>query len=501
MNKDIKIISEDEEFYYIHVDKKENCKYIVVGMNDIFNFETVLISESNYIKLKKSKVNKYIKIRVNYIITDENINKDILVDHTNDLTLSSYINDNINIKWIESYKGMTMAFISDIIYDKYLIYERQNNHYVILYETEDFQVTSNAFKINSYYYVEAYKKENDEYILTATSKKTKCQCTYINHKNTNLSIVVPIYNSEKFLCRCLDSVLLSTFNEYELILVDDGSIDESSKIIDWYQEKYKEIIKTIHKKNQGISFARNDGIKLAVGKYIAFLDSDDLVHPFMYENLYHDAIKYNLDIVIGKALIRNDDNKYSICLDIKNVGESTLVYTYDQMIANKNSYENIFFVAVWNKIIKTDIIKAHPFPAENLYEDIAFTNNIYSYIDRFGFNKNSYYIWDKRQRKTTGTLSTTYDKKNALFRHQKYCEAMFYSVYNGNQLRINQLVYNAIKEVITYVKKINIFDDKNLVFSIYKEAINKINKIHNIKNNPYIIKDKQLYDDVNKIIQ
>ena len=504
MNKDINILYEDNKHYYISFEKADfKCKYFIVGMDDIFNYHNILITDDNYAILKKEDILKYSNIRVNYVIRNDILNKDILIGNSNNLVFTEYNFDYIDVKWIESYIGMTMSFISNFIYDKYYVYEKVQDNYELICETEDFQITLDCFKKGNYYFVEGYKKDDFGYHLSGISKKVKCECIHYNFGKKNLSIVIPIYNSEKFLCRCIDSVLLSSFKDIELILVDDGSSDKSSEIVDWYHEKYGEFIKVIHKKNQGLAFARNDGIKIAEGDYIAFLDSDDFVHHFMYEKLYKAASLENLEIAIGKAIIRNTFGSFNICLDVNAGSENILIYDYESMLSNKidNNYENIFFVAVWNKIIKTETVKNHPFPIENLYEDTAFTKMIYSYVNKFGFVKDAYYVWDKRKRKTVGTLTSTYDNKDVFFRHEKYCEAMLYSVYYGNEKRIDLLIYDAVKELIDYVKKVNVFgknDDK--IFKIYKKAILKVDRDYNIRNNSYLQTDKELYNDVVMII-
>ena len=91
-----------------------------------------------------------------------------------------------------------------------------------------------------------------------------------------ISIIVPVYNTEKYIIRCINSVLKQTFRNWELILIDDGSIDSSGKICDFFQKKDNRI-KVIHKKNEGVSIARNLGITLSKGNYITFIDSDDWV--------------------------------------------------------------------------------------------------------------------------------------------------------------------------------------------------------------------------------
>ena len=120
-------------------------------------------------------------------------------------------------------------------------------------------------------------------------------------------MIIPVYNSAVYLKRCVDSVLEQSLNEIEIILVDDGSTDESSVICDKYANKNKNI-KVIHQRNLGPAIARNVGMKIANGEYIGFVDSDDFVSPDMFETLYKIGREENLDIVIGNYQVIKDGN-------------------------------------------------------------------------------------------------------------------------------------------------------------------------------------------------
>lgn len=109
----------------------------------------------------------------------------------------------------------------------------------------------------------------------------------MHHKK--VSIIIPVYQVENYLERAVDSALAQTLEEKEIILVDDGSMDASAQICDHYAQTYPELIQVIHKENEGLGMARNTGIRLATGEYIAFLDSDDAVEPEMYEEMYAKA--------------------------------------------------------------------------------------------------------------------------------------------------------------------------------------------------------------------
>ena len=111
-----------------------------------------------------------------------------------------------------------------------------------------------------------------------------------------VSVIVPVYNVEKYLAKCLDSLINQEFFNYEIIVVNDGSTDNSQEIIEEYAKRY-DIIKDVFKKNGGLSSARNYGLEKASGKYITFVDSDDYVDENMYLKMYEKAKSGNFDIV------------------------------------------------------------------------------------------------------------------------------------------------------------------------------------------------------------
>lgn len=129
-----------------------------------------------------------------------------------------------------------------------------------------------------------------------------------------ISVIVPVYNSEKYLKRCIDSILNQTYKAIELILVDDGSPDNCSKICDEYAKKDKRV-RVIHKTNAGVSAARNSGLEIASGNYATFVDSDDYIEPEMYGNMMEKVHQYNCDVVM--------------CDCIKDFTDHSEIYTHD----------------------------------------------------------------------------------------------------------------------------------------------------------------------------
>ena len=120
------------------------------------------------------------------------------------------------------------------------------------------------------------------------------------NKNPRFSIIIPVYNVQDYLSKCLDSVLGQTMLDIEIVCVDDGSKDESSKILTQYS-KVDERIKLIRKENGGLSSARNAGLKVAQGEYICFLDSDDYVEPNFCERIYREVLEHRPDIIVFGA--------------------------------------------------------------------------------------------------------------------------------------------------------------------------------------------------------
>ena len=187
-----------------------------------------------------------------------------------------------------------------------------------------------------------------------------------------ISIIVPVYNVEKYLKQCVDSILAQTFSDIEIILVDDGSPDECPKICDEYQKKDARV-RVIHKSNGGLSDARNAGIKAAKGEYIGFVDSDDYIAPDMYEKLYKMMNDTGADMAVCQAVIVTDDSsaQYTDSDEIKLLDKDEALY---RMICKR-----LFTVNSWNKLYKKNLFNNIMFPVNMLYEDLATT---YKLIDK-----------------------------------------------------------------------------------------------------------------------
>lgn len=203
-----------------------------------------------------------------------------------------------------------------------------------------------------------------------------------------VSVVVPVYNVDAYLKKCLNSIVNQTYKKLEIILVDDGSTDTSGKICDEY-EKLDNRIRVIHKKNGGLSSARNEGMKLVTGDYVLFVDSDDWIDLDMVEILLAGCVENSAQISICRYreiykdyIIEKQENIEFVCS-----GKEALHY---HIFERGGRYS--FCYAVWNKLYKKEIISNMEFPQGKHFEDIGYTSRaLYSaervyYIDKPKYN-------------------------------------------------------------------------------------------------------------------
>ena len=188
-----------------------------------------------------------------------------------------------------------------------------------------------------------------------------------------VSIIVPVYQVENYLHKCVDSILAQTFTDFELILVDDGSKDRSGQICDEYAEM-DERVTVIHKENSGPSDTRNRGIEQAAGNYFMFVDSDDYIAPTMVECLYQSILKENADIAACNFLYFFEDDRnqdFSTNIQWEVVSGAEIFYN------RKNDRSCGYWTVVWNKLYKSKVFGKLRFRAGKYYEDEFWANDIY----------------------------------------------------------------------------------------------------------------------------
>lgn len=214
-----------------------------------------------------------------------------------------------------------------------------------------------------------------------------------------VSVIVPVYNVELYLKFCVESIIMQTYENLEIILVDDGSQDGSDKICDDYANNDPRI-KVVHKTNGGVSDARNWGVKAATGKYIAFVDSDDYIHEDMYSILYQTLVRYDADIVqCGHYIISDNTITDMIHSDgnitVHNQKEAIREIMFDETI---NSF-------AWDKLYKRELFEDFKYKNLNYHEDIASTFKLFLKSTKVVCNNIPLYYYVRNQESISHTLS------------------------------------------------------------------------------------------------
>ena len=313
-----------------------------------------------------------------------------------------------------------------------------------------------------------------------------------------VSIIVPIYNVEKYLERCIESLIEQTLEDIQIILVNDGSTDNSGKIAKEYAIKHQDKIIYLEKENGGLSDARNYGIPYATGEYIAFLDSDDYIDKEAYKEMYNKAKQENADYV-----------------------ECDFVWEYpnklkeDKQIEYKNKKEMLAFVRVvaWNKLIKREIIEKNnlKFPKGLRYEDVEFTYKLIPHLTKVSYVDKCFIHYTQRensianvQNARTSEIFTildnviSYYKENNLYK--EYEDEIEYN-YTRYLLCSSLKRICKIQDKETRGRLINeTWNNLNLRFPDWKK--NKIlNTVNSVKNKYMKTINKTTYKIYSKIFQ
>ncbi len=203
-------------------------------------------------------------------------------------------------------------------------------------------------------------------------------------RDIKISVVMPIYNAEKYLGRAIRDVLNQTLSDIELICVDDGSTDNSTDIINSFVKKDSRV-SSIKQSNAGPSVARNKGFVLAQGKYVIFLDADDMYEPTLLESLYIMAEKDNLDVAVTRFDIYNESSKSYV----KQADEPHASIFAPGKVTSKNEYPDFIFGSttgyVWNKLIRTSFIRDKKIAFDNdlyVFEDVHFVCSVMALAER-----------------------------------------------------------------------------------------------------------------------
>ncbi len=210
-------------------------------------------------------------------------------------------------------------------------------------------------------------------------------------KKELITVIVPVYNVEKYLSRCVDSIINQTYSNLEIFLVDDGSPDKCGKICDDYAKKDQRI-KVIHKQNGGLSDARNVALDVATGSYITFVDSDDYIALDMIENLYNDLKKYDAEIATCsyQSFYEKIENKGQV------ENKKTMVYNNEEALEDM-LYQKSCTTSAWGKLYKKELFNKIRYPKGKICEDLDTTYLLFSKANKITISENKKYFYLQRK--------------------------------------------------------------------------------------------------------
>lgn len=299
-----------------------------------------------------------------------------------------------------------------------------------------------------------------------------------------VSVIVPIFNVEKYLNACIDSIVNQTYKNIEIILVDDGSKDNSPVICDKYTKTYNNII-TIHKSNEGLGLARNSGLKIATGKFVTFVDSDDFLKKNTIEELVKKVLITGSDTVIGGFERVTDDGKILFVerYDEKVYsGADVLTCFFPHLLGSLPNKKDSMRPSVWNALYNLSIIKKYEikFPSEREFitEDMIFDMYYYKYAKKVCITSNSNYIY----RYNNASLTNKY--KSDRFDKIKYLYNFVFDFFKNNS---DECYLRAKRQFFVYLR-----------MCIKQERKSKLSIICSLKNIKKICNDKFTKDVISE---
>lgn len=311
----------------------------------------------------------------------------------------------------------------------------------LVYDESGVKICETWNRHQHYLLIEGYGKENGfvvkAYVDTVKGKEiiAESEPVYVRnqpYEKPVVSLVIPAYNAEDYIARTMDNALAQSFADLEVVVVDDGSTDATPGILDWYAEKYPNIV-VIHQKNSGVAGARNRGVSAVNGEYIGFMDNDDMICPDMMARLYWSAKNNSCDIAITSAYtITNEGYIESIHYALKE----------DEAISVDGFFQGYFIrgselgVTVWNKLYRTSLVKKYKIPTFP-FDDLAWTPYILLYAEKICYINGRFYEWDRSVRNKTLLTEWNYYKKKEMYEYRK--RAVLFYLENGNPEKMGLL--------------------------------------------------------------
>lgn len=319
-------------------------------------------------------------------------------------------------------------------------------------------------------------------------------------KDKLLSVILPIYKVENYIEQCVKSIVQQTYENLEIILVDDGSPDKCPEICDTWAQK-DDRIKVIHKENGGLSDARNAGLKMAVGQYIAFIDSDDWVDVNMFEKAMQALEEHHADIAAVNVYYAYEDGRK----EVRNPEVQKLVYSNPEAM-QKLLEESVFQQTVWNKVYRRSVIQDIEFPKGKLNEDEYWSYRAFANAGKVVYLNEALYYYRQRE----GSIMSAFnlrrlDGLEARMQRLAYLKEHYPTLITGEKLRLCKVCIYFYQCVLKMENVSEIEKGKQLVrqymdeLSFSKEEL----KQYSLKDRMAITASKKnldLYCKVHKVV-
>lgn len=288
-----------------------------------------------------------------------------------------------------------------------------------------------------------------------------------------ISVIVPIYNVAQYVEKCVASIVRQTYRRLEIILVDDGSTDNSGAICDRLAET-EERIRVLHKSNGGLSDARNAGIEQAKGTYYVFIDSDDYIDEHMIEVLYHALYVNKADISVCGFQAVDEEGRFLEKLSSK--GLKTGCYTKEYVFGESYKPDGWNYIVAWNKLYRSSIFQQIQFAKGKLHEDEFIFHHIIGQCGKIAVIEDKCYYYLQRQKSITTALYTVQrmDAVEAnLLRCRFFLENKMGDCFKGTEVlayyflnvAIHNLEYEIIEDRLTQLQRMYRQIIWNIVFS------------------------------------